>query len=91
MLFRSSYEAEPGKHDDLVMCLVLFSWLSEQQYFKDYTNINTLLSLREKTDEDMEQDMSPFGFVFDGRDDFVEESYERFVPESWMWGVKEDF
>ena len=87
----NSYEAESGKHDDLVMCLVLFSWLSEQQYFKDYTNINTLLSLREKTDEDMEQDMSPFGFVFDGRDDFVEESYERFVPESWMWGVKEDF
>ena len=40
-----SYEAEPGKHDDLVIGLVLFGWLSEQQYFKDITNINTLLSL----------------------------------------------
>jgi len=87
----NSYEAEPGKHDDLVMCLVLFAWLSEQQYFKDFTNINTLLSLREKTEEDMEQDMSPFGFVFDGRENFIEESYETFVPESWMWGVKEHF
>lgn len=87
----TSYEAESGKHDDLVMCLVLFAWLSEQQYFKDYTNINTLLSLREKTDEDMEQDMAPFGFVFDGRESFTEESYEKFVPESWMWNVREDF
>src|SRR5208283_5301506 len=28
------YEAEDGKHDDLVMGLVLFAWLTEQQYFK---------------------------------------------------------
>jgi hypothetical protein len=86
----TSYEAESGKHDDLVMCLVLFAWLSEQQYFKDYTNINTLMSLREKTEEDMEQDMSPFGFVFDGRNEYAEE-IEEFVPDSWMWNVKENF
>lgn len=88
----NSYEAEPGKHDDLVMCLVLFAWLSEQQYFKDYTNINTLVSLREKSEEDMEQDMAPFGFVFDGRENFGdEEEYERFVPDSWMWNQPRDF
>lgn len=87
----TSYEAESGKHDDLVMCLVLFAWLSEQQYFKDYTNINTLMSLREKTEEDMEQDMSPFGFVDNGRDNFVDEDYEKFVPDSWMWNDPKDF
>lgn len=87
----NSYEAEPGKHDDLVMCFVLFAWLSEQQYFKDYTNINTLMSLREKTEEDMEQDMSPFGFVDNGRDNFVDEDYEKFVPDSWMWNEPKDF
>ncbi len=82
----NSYEAEPGKHDDLVMCLVLFAWLSEQQYFKDYTNINTLMSLREKTEEDMEQDMSPFGFIDTGHDEtMVDETYERFVPDGWMF------
>jgi Terminase RNaseH-like domain len=86
----TSYEAEPGCHDDLVMCLVLFSWLSEQQYFKDYTNINTLMSLREKTEEDLEQDMSPFGFIFDGRDEY-DETIEKFVPDSWMWNVNKDF
>jgi len=86
----TSYEAESGKHDDLVMCLVLFAWLSEQQYFKDYTNINTLMSLREKTEEDMEQDMSPFGFMFDGRDEY-DETIEKFVPESWMFSNQENF
>ena len=73
------------------MCLVLFAWLSEQQYFKDYTNINTLMSLREKTDEDMEADLSPFGFVFDGREDYKDEEFEKLVPDSWMWNVQKDF
>lgn len=88
----NSYEAESGKHDDLVICLVLFAWLSEQQYFKDYTNINTLMSLREKSEEDMDHDFSPFGFVFDGREDFSDqEEFEKLVPESWMWQTNRDF
>ena len=85
-----SYEAESGAHDDLVMCLVLFAWLSEQQYFKDYTNINTLMSLREKSEDDLEQDMAPFGFMDDGRVDY-DESIEKIVPDAWMWNTKEDF
>lgn len=88
----NSYEAEPGKHDDLVMCLVLFGWLSEQQYFKDYTDINTLMSLREKNEEDMEQDMSPFGFIFDGREQFLDEDYEEFVSsDDWLWRDQPNF
>ena len=67
-----SYEAEEGKHDDLVMGLVLFSWLSDQQYFKDYTNINTLIKLRERTEEEIMSDLSPFGFVDDGRGELEE-------------------
>lgn len=88
-----SYEAEPGKHDDLVMCLVLFSWLSDQQYFKDYTNINTLTALREKSDEELEQDMLPFGFVSNGRERFYDETYENFVKSDnyWMAEIRNDF
>lgn len=86
----NSYEAESGKHDDLVMCLVLFAWLSEQQYFKDYTNINTLLSLKERSDEDLDQDMAPFGFFFDGREEYDEE-IEQFVPDAWMHNVRDVF
>ena len=61
-----SYEAESGKHDDMVMGLVLFAWLSDQMYFKELTSINTLARLREKTDEEISQDLTPFGFVDNG-------------------------
>ena len=88
----TSYEAEPGKHDDLVMCLVLFAWLSDQQYFKEITNINTLMSLREKSEEDMEQDMAPFGFFDDGREEIgVIDEFSTPANDSWMWSVKNDF
>ena len=62
----NSYEAESGFHDDLVMNLVLFSWMTEQAYFKDMTDINTLIKLREKTEEQIEEEMLPFGFIDDG-------------------------
>ena len=65
----NSYEAESGHHDDLVMNLVLFAWLSDQLYFKDMTDINTLAKLREKTDEQIEEDLLPFGFVDIGEPD----------------------
>jgi hypothetical protein len=64
----NSYEAEAGKHDDLVMCLVLFAWLSDQVYFKELTDINTLQNLRDKTEEDISLDLCAFDFfVDDGR------------------------
>ena len=63
----TSYEAESGCNDDLVMGLVLFAWMSDQQYFKDLTDINTLMKLRDKTDEELENDLLPFGFMDDGQ------------------------
>ena len=85
-----SYEAEEGAYDDLVMGLVLFGWLSEQQYFKDYTDINTLMRLRDKTDEEIMQDLSPFGFIDDGRDDF-EEIIDMTPRGNWMSDLKDEY
>jgi hypothetical protein len=34
------------------------------------TDINTLIKLREKTDEQIEEEMLPFGFVDDGSQDW---------------------
>ena len=65
----NSFEAESGFHDDLVMNLVLFAWMTEQAYFKDMTDINTLTKLREKTEEQIEEEMLPFGFIDDGDGD----------------------
>lgn len=64
----NSYEAEPGSHDDLVMNLVVFGWLTSQAYFKEITDINTLHKLREKTEEQIEDDLLPFGFIDVGED-----------------------
>lgn len=76
----NSYEAESGAHDDLVMTLVLFSWLSDQTYFRDLTDINTIMKLREKTEEQIEEDLLPFGFINDGH---VEEDI-LYVAPSFM-------
>ena len=35
---KQSWEADDGYHDDLVMCMVLFSWLVMQDYFKEMTD-----------------------------------------------------
>ena len=85
-----SYEAEEGAHDDLVMGLVLFAWLSEQQFFKDYTDINTLMRLRDKTDEEIMQDLSPFGFVDDGRDD-VQEVIDLTPRGNWLSDLQDGY
>jgi hypothetical protein len=77
-----SYEAESGKHDDMVMGLVLFAWLSDQMYFKELTSINTLARLREKTDEEILHDLTPFGFVDNGLTH--EEIVEAPVTRGWM-------
>jgi len=60
-----SYTAESGKTDDLVMCLVLFGWLSNQDFFRELTDINTLVELREKSDEDIMSALVPFGVIED--------------------------
>lgn len=85
---RNSYEAESGCNDDLVMTLVLFGWLSDQRYFKDITNINTLAQLRQKSEEDLYKDLAPFGFHDNGiRDDeegtVVDPHWSR--EDGWMF------
>lgn len=76
----SSYQAEEGCNDDLVMCLVLFAWLTEQKYFKDLTDINTLIKLKDLKDAQLEEHMLPFGFIVNGPDD--EEDIDR-GGENW--------
>ena len=70
-----SYEAEEGAHDDLVMTLVLFSWLVQQRYFKDLTNMDIREKLFSEQMKMLEDELTPFGFINDGQEDtsFVEE------------------
>ncbi len=64
-----SYAAEEGYHDDLVMSLVLFAWLTGQEYFKEMTDIDIRKNLLEANEKAMEEEMLPFGFINDGMND----------------------
>ena len=61
-----SWQAEDGANDDLMMCLVMFGWLSNQPYFKELTNTNARLKMYQEQQNLIEQDMAPFGFMDDG-------------------------
>ena len=64
-----SFEAETGAHDDLVMCLVIFSWVANQRYFKELTNVDVRGQMFTDQKNAIEADMAPFGFIDNGLDD----------------------
>jgi hypothetical protein len=63
----TSYEAEDGKHDDMVMCCVLFSWLVSQDYFKELTEIDIRTTLYKENAKAIEDSVLPFGILDDGQ------------------------
>jgi hypothetical protein len=88
-----TFVAEDGCHDDLAMCLVIFSWLIVQPYFKEMTDNDIRKRIYEDQRDQIEQDMAPFGFVSDGLSDdssFVDASGDRWHTDeygdrSYMW------
>ena len=64
-----SFQAESGATDDLVMCLVIFAWLSNQRYFKELTDVDVRGQLFSEQQNAIESDMAPFGFIDNGLDD----------------------
>jgi hypothetical protein len=65
----NSFEAEEGCHDDLAMCLVIYAWLVQTDYFKELTDQDVRKRLYEEQKNAIEQDMAPFGFMDDGLGD----------------------
>jgi hypothetical protein len=63
---KGSYEADEGYHDDLVMPLVLFGWLTTNSYFKDLNNVNLREVMYKKQMQAIEEELTPFGFYDDG-------------------------
>jgi len=92
----NSFEAEEGCNDDLAMCLVIFSWLVAQDYFKEMTDNDVRKRIYEEQKNQIEQDMAPFGFIVDGIDEmgsFVDDSGDRWYTDeygdmSYMWDYK---
>ena len=87
-----SFEAEEGCNDDLAMCLVIYAWLVQQDYFKELTDQDVRKRLYEEQKNQIEQDMAPFGFMSDGLDDtsFVDADgdlwhTDEYGDRSYMW------
>jgi len=90
---RQSFEAEEGCNDDLAMCLVIFAWLCAQDYFKEMTDNDVRKRIYEEQKNQIEQDMSPFGFISDGLTDLDGEvdsngdlwRTDEYGDMSYMW------
>jgi hypothetical protein len=63
---KESYEAEEGNNDDIVMTLVLFSWLTAQSYFKEITDSDVRQRLLDERNLQMDDEMLPVGELDDG-------------------------
>jgi len=59
----SSYHAEDGYTDDLVMTLVLFSWATRQEFFKNLTNQDVRMEIYSEEIKKIEEDFLPFGYI----------------------------
>ena len=73
-----SWQADEGSTDDLMMCLVIFGWLSNQPFFKEMTDTNARQMLYEEQQSLIEQDMAPFGFVDDGIPDHEKSEVDEY-------------
>ena len=89
----NSFEAEEGCNDDLAMCLVIFSWLVMQDYFKEMTDDDIRKRVYDDQRDQIEADMAPFGFISDGVNEetsFVDTDGDRwhvdeYGDKSYMW------
>ena len=89
----NSFEAEEGCNDDLAMCLVIYAWLVQMDYFKELTDQDVRKRLYEEQKNQIEQDMAPFGFMDDGlgSNSFVDGDGDRWFnadeygDRSFMW------
>jgi hypothetical protein len=68
---KGSYAADEGYHDDLVMPLVLFGWLTTNPYFREITDVNLRKAVYEQRIKQIEDDMLPVGFINDGQQEEV--------------------
>jgi len=81
---RQSYEAEEGAHDDIVMTMVSFAWLTRQPFFRELTDTDIRARLAEEKYHAMLDDLTPPGFIDDGQSDEVL-SIERGRADSGFW------
>lgn len=66
---KNSYAADEGYHDDLIMTLVLFGWITSNAFFKDLTSPGFRQKIFDARMEDIKNSLTPFGGYDDGQKD----------------------
>jgi len=85
---RGNYKADEGYHDDLVMTLILFAWATNEAFFKDLTDTNLRKVLYEEQMKQIEENMTPFGFIDEGPVERPTPVYES--GDLWFHDGRED-
>ena len=75
------------------MCLVIFSWLALQPYFKEMHDDDVRQRIYDDQRESIEEDMAPFGFMDDGiesnliidAEGEVWHAIDEYGEPSYMW------
>ena len=79
---KGSYEADEGSNDDLVMCLVLFAWMTNQPFFSDLCNTNIKEKLYREQMRQIDEQLLPPTFH-----NGINNLEERFIQDGDVWSV----
>jgi hypothetical protein len=87
----SSYAAEEGKHDDCVMPLVSFAWMTTTPLFKELTDTNAIGETTDYSEDQLAKSILLAGIKVDGIEEPPEKKVVRFGGELWeevdkSWG-----
>lgn len=78
----NSFRAEEGANDDLVMTLVLFAWMTTQQYFKEIVNHDLRKQMQLELLNQSDEEMPSFGLFDDGQDkNYIQEGGDLWLSE----------
>jgi hypothetical protein len=86
----TSYKAEEGKHDDMVMPLVMFGFLTTQPVFKELFDYSLREKLFQAQLQEIDDQMLPLGFVDRGDPEpMMDDHHNRW--DTWVEGNDESF
>ena len=80
----NSFSAEEGATDDIVMTLVMFAWMTTQQYFKEIVNHDLRKQMQLEMMNQSDEEVPSFGLFDDG----MQNKYT--VEDGDVWLTKEE-
>jgi hypothetical protein len=76
---KNTFKAEDGANDDAVMTLVMFSWLTTQQYFKEIVNHDIRKQIQLENMNQIDDDVLPAPIIENG----LEHDFEIWGGDLW--------